>query len=39
MYKDDKGNNGYGDEDFYNALEKMKAFDFLTEKLKLLIVQ
>lgn len=39
MYKDDKGNKTYSDENFYNALEKMKLFDFLTEKIKPLIVQ
>jgi hypothetical protein len=38
MYKDDKGTNGYGNENFYNALKKMNVFDFLTEKLKPLIV-
>lgn len=36
---DDNGNKHYSDENFYKALEKMKIFDFLTEKLKPLIVQ
>jgi hypothetical protein len=39
MYKDDKGNKAYEYENFYNALKKMNVFDFLTEKLKPLIVQ
>jgi len=36
---DNDGNKIYDDEKFYNALEKMKIFDFLTEKLTPLIVQ
>jgi hypothetical protein len=39
MGKDDNGNKSYGDENFYNALEKMNVFDLLTVKLKTLIVQ
>jgi hypothetical protein len=39
MDKDENGNKQYSDENFYKALEKMKIFDFLTEKLKPLIVQ
>ncbi|MGZ3750297.1 MAG: hypothetical protein ACXVB0_13240 [Mucilaginibacter sp.] len=39
MGKDDDGNRTYLDEKFYKALEKMKIFDFLTERLKPLIVQ
>jgi hypothetical protein len=37
--KDDQGKISYADEDFFRALEKMKVFDLLTEKLKPLIVQ
>lgn len=37
--KDEQGNKVYADKDFYNALQEIKIFDLLTEKLKPLIVQ
>jgi hypothetical protein len=37
--RDDQGKISYADEEFFRALEKMNIFDFLTEKLKPLIVQ
>lgn len=39
MGNDGQGNKNYSDENFYKALDNMKIFDMLTEKLKPLIVQ
>jgi hypothetical protein len=39
MDKDDNGNRFYSCEKFYKALNSMKIFDLLTQKLKPMIVQ